>query len=262
MTKWPRDNQSELIAFYGTPGADVESQLVDVVPPFKMYYEGKGKPIGQIRFHRRAAPALRAALNEIWEKCGKDQGKVHALGLDTYDGAYNPRKVRGSATKWSNHAFGAAIDINAGENGMYQKGNMPQLAIDAFKRQGARWGGDYHGRKDPMHFEFCDNGEHPVALVAADEDETPAEEAPKSLVKSKIAALGSSIGIGGGGLAINEVTDVLHQAKDAKDQVKDLGLWDMIIHCASNPKLMFLAGVALAGGLVVYFRWKDHGGGK
>jgi len=31
---------------------------------------------------------------------------------------------------------------------------MPQLVIDAFKHQGARWGGDYRGRKDPMHFEF------------------------------------------------------------------------------------------------------------
>ena len=32
---------------------------------------------------------------------------------------------------------------------------MPQCVIDAFKRQGALWGGDYKGRTDPMHFEFC-----------------------------------------------------------------------------------------------------------
>ena len=25
---------------------------------------------------------------------------------------------------------------------------------DAFKRQGARWGGDFKKRTDPMHFEF------------------------------------------------------------------------------------------------------------
>ena len=31
--------------------------------------------------------------------------------------------------------------------------------IAAFKAEGARWGGDYKGRTDPMHFEFCASGE-------------------------------------------------------------------------------------------------------
>ncbi len=33
------------------------------------------------------------------------------------------------------------------------KGTLSTLVIDAFKKQGFRWGGDYKGRKDPMHFE-------------------------------------------------------------------------------------------------------------
>ena len=28
------------------------------------------------------------------------------------------------------------------------------IVVDAFKRQGARWGGDFKKRTDPMHFEF------------------------------------------------------------------------------------------------------------
>jgi D-alanyl-D-alanine carboxypeptidase len=154
---WPRDNQDALIAFYGNPGsAALESQLVPVVPPFRMTYEGK--PIGSIKFHQKAAGALLAALNEIWEAYGKDQSKIDAAGISRYDGAYNPRKIRGSA-KWSNHAFGAAIDINARENGFGTgHGTMPQIVVDAFKRQGARWGGDYKHRTDPMHFEFCGGG--------------------------------------------------------------------------------------------------------
>src|SRR5689334_10018929 len=115
MPRWPADNQSALLKFYGTPGPEVERQLVDVVPPFKMYYDGK--PIKSIRFHRKCADALRAALDEIWEHYDRDQTTINKLGISKYAGSYNPRKVRGSATKWSNHAYGAAIDLNASENG-------------------------------------------------------------------------------------------------------------------------------------------------
>lgn len=160
MNRWPADNQAALLKFYGTPGPEVERQLVDVIPPFQMYYDGK--PIKRIRFHRKAAIALRTALAEIWEHYDRDQHKIDALGISKYAGAYNPRKVRGSATKWSNHAYGAAIDLNAAENGLGSgRGTMPQPVIDAFKRQGARWGGDYRGRTDPMHFEFCDATGYP-----------------------------------------------------------------------------------------------------
>jgi hypothetical protein len=156
---WPKDNQDSLIAFYGDPGMKAcESQLVPVVPPFRMTYEGQ--PIESIKFHKKAAGALLAALNEIWEAYGKDQSKIDAAGISRYDGAYNPRFIRGSTTKWSNHAYGAAIDINAKDNGFNTgHGTMPKIVVDAFKRQGARWGGDYHHRTDPMHFEFCDAGE-------------------------------------------------------------------------------------------------------
>lgn len=170
MARWPRDNQADLIRFYGTPGPQVEAQLVAVIPPFQMYYDGK--PIRHIRFHKKAAPALKAALDEIWEHYGKDQRKIDSLGISKYAGAYNPRKIRGSATKWSNHAYGAAIDLNAAENGFGKgKGSIPQPVIDAFKRQGARWGGDYVGRTDPMHFEFCDAGNaRPLTLIDGGDD--------------------------------------------------------------------------------------------
>jgi len=50
--------------------------------------------------------------------------------------------------------FAIAIDINPEANALKTKGSMPKFAIDAFKRQGARWGENYKKRKDPMHFEF------------------------------------------------------------------------------------------------------------
>lgn len=172
MTQWPKDNQAALIQFYGTPGPQVEAQLVPVVPPFKMYYDGR--PVASIKFHRKAAGALKAALDEIWEHYGRDQGKIDALGISKYAGAYNPRFIRGSSTKWSNHAYGAAIDLNAEDNGFGKgHGNIPQPVIDAFKRQGARWGGDYRGRTDPMHFEFCDAGyTKPVGFMGDVQDDS------------------------------------------------------------------------------------------
>ncbi len=166
MGRWPRDVQAELIKFYGDPGkGQVARQLVRVVPPFQMYYDGR--PLKSLSFHKKAAPALKAALDEIWDYYEHDQGKIDRLGISKCAGTYNPRKVRGSKTRWSNHAFGAAIDINAAENGFNAHSTIPRPVILAFKRQGARWGGDYHGRKDPMHFEFCDAGPVRVAALGA-----------------------------------------------------------------------------------------------
>lgn len=158
MTTWPKDNQAARNAFYGDPGrGEIASQMVPVVPPFAMYYEGKR--VKAIQFHRKCAAALLAALNEIWDYCQHDQAKIDASGASKYFGAYNHRMVRGSATKWSNHAYAAAIDLNALNNALgVKKGTMPDFIVDAFCRQGAMWGGWYVSRPDWMHFEFVDNG--------------------------------------------------------------------------------------------------------
>lgn len=157
MTQWPKDNQTARNAFYGDPGkGEIAAQMVPVIPPFAMYYEGKR--VKAIQFHKKAAPALLAALNEIWDYCQQDQAKVDASGASKYFGAYNHRMVRGSSTKWSNHAYAAAIDLNAGQNALGKVGNMPEFIVDAFCRQGAMWGGWYKSRPDWMHFEFVDNG--------------------------------------------------------------------------------------------------------
>lgn len=180
MTIWPRDNQRELIAFYGNPSdrgpKGVAAQLVKVKPPFQMYYDGK--PLRSLSFHKKAAPALMAALTEIWDRYGHDQSEIDRLGISRCAGTYNPRKVRGSATKWSNHAFGAAIDINAEENGFNAKSTIPLPVIAAFKRQGARWGGDYRGRKDPMHFEFCRNADEVHGVADLPEADAHSDEPP------------------------------------------------------------------------------------
>lgn len=74
---------------------------------------------------------------------------------------YYYRDIRGSST-WSNHASGTAIDLNAtrhplGTTAAHSFTKKQIAAIHArLKRYSAviRWGGDYTGRKDPMHFEI------------------------------------------------------------------------------------------------------------
>lgn len=85
------------------------------------------------------------------------------------NGGFNARPVRGYEGTYgencviSNHSWGTAIDMNAGENGWQAAGttcniDMPPEVVYAFEQNGFRWGGRYGGQGvhfDPMHFEFC-----------------------------------------------------------------------------------------------------------
>jgi len=77
-------------------------------------------------------------------------------------GAYNCRTITGG-TGYSLHAYGIAADINWGANpyGPTLVTDMPSGMIDDIKairtNSGAgvfRWGGDFSGNKDAMHFEI------------------------------------------------------------------------------------------------------------
>jgi hypothetical protein len=104
--------------------------------------------------HKKIAPALDAAFKEIWAACGQDQIKLDATGASAWGGCFNIRNIAGS-NNWSNHSWACAVDLDPDHNGFNTgHGHMQPIVINAFKRQGALWGGDYKGRTDPMHFEF------------------------------------------------------------------------------------------------------------
>ena len=151
---WPHDDMQSKIAFFGDPFKPTfESMcLVNITPPFQMYYDGH--PLKTINVNLKIATSLLLIFTEILDKCNHDLSIIDHLGISNYGGCYNYRPIRGS-TNLSNHAFGAAIDIDPAHNPLGAKiGSMPLVAITAFKNQGALWGGDYKGRKDWMHFEF------------------------------------------------------------------------------------------------------------
>lgn len=88
----------------------------------------------------------------------------------------NPLDANGNRTGFSNHAFGAAIDINRGQNGLYDNcvqfgprcrliqgghwvpgkpGTLERSSpiVRGMKEAGFKWGGEIAGRqKDFMHF--------------------------------------------------------------------------------------------------------------
>lgn len=154
MTTWPKDNTAAKNAFYGNFQATGwgNEYLTRVHAPFNMYYEKKLLSNG-ILVNKKIALALSAVFQEVWDKCNHDQKAVDKTGISDYGGCYNPRRIAGSSN-WSNHSWACAIDLSPASNGFNMKSTLSTMVVDAFKRQGAFWGGDYKGRKDPMHFEF------------------------------------------------------------------------------------------------------------
>ena len=87
-------------------------------------------------------------------------------------GGHNYRYIAGT-TMWSRHARGIAIDLNWSKHPLGAEGtfsNEDEKVIHSiltkYSYQGkrlVRWGGDYSGRKDEMHFEL----DQPLAFCLA-----------------------------------------------------------------------------------------------
>jgi hypothetical protein len=99
------------------------------------------------------------------------------------DWGYAERPVRGGSDT-SNHASGTAVDVNAtrhplGVVGTFSARQVARIhEILAEVGDVVRWGGDYQGRKDEMHFEI-NADEKAVARVAARLREQHAAQPPE-----------------------------------------------------------------------------------
>jgi hypothetical protein len=94
------------------------------------------------------------------------------------DWGYAERPIRGG-TQLSNHASGTAIDLNAprhplGAVGTFSAAQRAAIRSILNEAQGCvRWGGDYTGRKDEMHFEIVASEARCAAVLAELEDDMP-----------------------------------------------------------------------------------------
>ena len=102
--------------------------------------------LGDVTCNDALFPMLIGALRQV-----QDEG----LGseLHVYSGCYAPRTVARSTTAPpSQHAYGAAIDINAPENPYGGTPTMDPRIVKIFEHWGFNWGGDFL-IPDGMHFE-------------------------------------------------------------------------------------------------------------
>jgi len=136
---------------------------------------------GRIVVHEDVAPAVTRIFRSLY----RDGVPVRRMEpIEKYKGsdfdsieadntsAFNCRKATGSG-RWSNHAYGTAIDINPIENPWVEPGGVvyhkasrpyvkrtprPGMAVEggalvkAFDREGWKWGGRWSGTKDYQHF--------------------------------------------------------------------------------------------------------------
>jgi hypothetical protein len=156
MSLWPHDDTHSLIAFYGQPG---KVELGHVIVPWHMVFSwDTHHVVPRFAMHVKCIEPMHRILNNIWQHYKQSQDAIEDIGMHLWGGAYNPRTVRGSS-RWSVHAFGAAVDFDPDANEMNSRPSNPhkmaQPVIDAFKAEGAFWGGDFRIRHDPMHFQFA-----------------------------------------------------------------------------------------------------------
>ena len=104
--------------------------------------------------------------------CRRFDAEVEAITRGDSWG-YAPRTIIGS-TVTSNHASGTAVDLNASRHPLGKTGTFSTAQVAAIRKIVAdsngvlRWGGDYSGRKDEMHFELQlqSNGNNPAKVAA------------------------------------------------------------------------------------------------
>ncbi|MGQ0849265.1 MAG: M15 family metallopeptidase [Actinomycetota bacterium] len=103
-----------------------------------------------VSVHQRALPAFQ----QVTANLAASGGFYPTRASETY--GFTARTVNGTKSI-SYHAVGAAIDINSRSNPAHDAlllTDMPPWYVDAWRRAGFCWGGDWVGKKDPMHFSW------------------------------------------------------------------------------------------------------------
>ncbi len=102
-----------------------------------------------VRVHSRAL----AAFNQVTANLAASLNNYATRSGETF--GFTARTVTGTRSI-SYHAFGAAVDINSRTNPTASSliTDMPEWYVDAWRRAGFCWGGDWVGNKDAMHYSW------------------------------------------------------------------------------------------------------------
>lgn len=155
-THFPVDDETTLIAFYGSPEQGVPTSKFE--PPYPMvipWEEGDKRVVKTLACHTKVAQSLKSILQTVADFYTLSEIQQH--GLDQFFGIKNKRKRRGGTT-WSTHAFAIAIDLNAKKNSLgtptekaYFPNHCPEI-VDIFESYGWTSLGK-HWNRDWMHFQ-------------------------------------------------------------------------------------------------------------
>jgi hypothetical protein len=157
---WPRDQQDDLVAFYGPlvlgsngrPTAAWESAtLTRIELPYRMQLSwDPTRTIGRLTCHRLVADSLKRIFTTILYAYGSVEA-VSEARLDRIGGCYEFRRASGT-NRLSPHAFGAAVDLDPEVNLLGKPWEpdaqmIPQRVVRIFAEEGWNWGGNL----DPPH---------------------------------------------------------------------------------------------------------------
>ena len=152
---WPTQAQVRAgTSIFGKAGC--ESSLVNITPPYPLYY--CGKQVKTIRVHKLIAEPVKNALADVLAYYGLE--RIKKLGLDQYSGSYNYRKTS-TGKAMSMHAWGIALDFAAEKNTYSMKKPNASLSKPECEKWWQIWesyGAVSLGREanyDWMHLQFA-----------------------------------------------------------------------------------------------------------
>jgi len=155
------DGYNEIVEYYGNPDPegdgnfdhdfwDSHMKLFPLPFPLRIGWD-PSKIVQNVWMHQRVGDAIVDALREIGEKEGVQSLKDR--NLDKYWGCFAFRFKRVNNT-YSTHSWAIAIDLNRRLGKLGKPSKMPHFIVDAFKKRGFEWGGDWQ-IPDGMHFQAC-----------------------------------------------------------------------------------------------------------
>lgn len=122
--------------------------LVPVMVPSEILLRNYlGRPVIRIFCNKDMADPLKNAFQRLINVGAHRE-------LETFDGCFNVRWVRGVPGVPSFHSWGVAIDFNAKKNPLGGAGAWSQLFISCMESAGFTYGGNFKSRSDPMHFQL------------------------------------------------------------------------------------------------------------
>lgn len=134
--------QTKIISKYGEPGPEYQAKYCEL---WLVQLDFPWFPAKRIFINKDFKEALFKAFTGIEQANLQEE-------IETFDGCYVERKVRGSS-KISLHSWALAIDLNAHKEKLGQEAtHWSEQFISIMEQAGVYWGGNFKTRKDNMHF--------------------------------------------------------------------------------------------------------------